>query len=406
MGEYAYLMYIAIILFSTKVLGVFSRKLHMPQVVGALLAGIILGPSITNLITLQGDMGQFLEDTAEIGVILLMFSAGLDTDVRELKKNSISACIVAGIGVLVPVLGGFFTYLAVFQPSLASQQEVLKAVFIGVVLSATSVSITVETLREMGKLGGKVGTTILGAAVIDDVLGIIVLTIVTSLQDTSVKVSTVLLKIALYFVFIGAVFLVCNKGKKYIERFDKRRSVAIMAVVFCLVLSYISEAVFGIADITGAYFAGLILCQLKLQSYVNRKTEILSYMFFSPVFFASIGLKTSLSAMSGAVLVFSAVLLLVAILSKVMGCGLGAKLCGFSGKDSMQIGVGMISRGEVALIVAQKGSQCGLLNNNLFGAVVLVVIVTTLITPVLLKVVMRETPQAYQMERLNKKRCA
>lgn len=406
MGEYAYLMYIAIILFSTKVLGVFSRKLHMPQVVGALLAGIILGPSITNLITLQGDMGQFLEDTAEIGVILLMFSAGLDTDVRELKKNSISACIVAGIGVLVPVLGGFFTYLAVFQPSLASQQEVLKAVFIGVILSATSVSITVETLREMGKLGGKVGTTILGAAVIDDVLGIIVLTIVTSLQDTSVKVSTVLLKIALYFVFIGAVFLVCNKGKKYIERFDKRRSVAIMAVVFCLVLSYISEAVFGIADITGAYFAGLILCQLKLQSYVNRKTEILSYMFFSPVFFASIGLKTSLSAMSGAVLVFSAVLLLVAILSKVMGCGLGAKLCGFSGKDSMQIGVGMISRGEVALIVAQKGSQCGLLNNNLFGAVVLVVIVTTLITPVLLKVVMRETPQAYQMERLNKKRCA
>lgn len=406
MGEYAYLMYIAIILFSTKVLGVFSRKLHMPQVVGALLAGIILGPSITNLITLQGDMGQFLEDTAEIGVILLMFSAGLDTDVRELKKNSISACIVAGIGVLVPVLGGFFTYLAVFQPSLASQQEVLKAVFIGVILSATSVSITVETLREMGKFGGKVGTTILGAAVIDDVLGIIVLTIVTSLQDTSVKVSTVLLKIALYFVFIGAVFLVCNKGKKYIERFDKRRSVAIMAVVFCLVLSYISEAVFGIADITGAYFAGLILCQLKLQSYVNRKTEILSYMFFSPVFFASIGLKTSLSAMSGAVLVFSAVLLLVAILSKVMGCGLGAKLCGFSGKDSMQIGVGMISRGEVALIVAQKGSQCGLLNNNLFGAVVLVVIVTTLITPVLLKVVMRETPQAYKMERLNKKRCA
>lgn len=406
MGEYAYLMYIAIILFSTKVLGVFSRKLHMPQVVGALLAGIILGPSITNLITLQGDMGQFLEDTAEIGVILLMFSAGLDTDVRELKKNSISACIVAGIGVLVPVLGGFFTYLAVFQPSLASQQEILKAVFIGVVLSATSVSITVETLREMGKLGGKVGTTILGAAVIDDVLGIIVLTIVTSLQDTSVKVSTVLLKIALYFVFIGAVFLVCNKGKKYMERFDKRRSVAIMAVVFCLVLSYISEAVFGIADITGAYFAGLILCQLKLQPYVNRKTEILSYMFFSPVFFASIGLKTSLSAMSGAVLVFSAVLLLVAILSKVMGCGLGAKLCGFSGKDSMQIGVGMISRGEVALIVAQKGSQCGLLNNNLFGAVVLVVIVTTLITPVLLKVVMRETPQAYKMERLNKKRCA
>ena len=214
MGEYAYLMYIAIILFSTKILGVFSRKLHMPQVVGALLAGIILGPSVTNLITLQGDVGQFLEDTAEIGVIFLMFSAGLDTDVRELKKNSISAFVVAGIGVLVPVLGGFATYAAIFKPSLANQQELLKAIFIGVVLSATSVSITVETLREMGKLGGKVGTTILGAAVIDDILGIIVLTVVTSLQDTSVKISTVLLKIVLYFVFIGAVFFVCYKCRK------------------------------------------------------------------------------------------------------------------------------------------------------------------------------------------------
>lgn len=406
MGEYAYLLYIAIILFSTKILGVFSRKLHMPQVVGALLAGIILGPSVTNLITLQGDVGHFLEDIAEIGVIFLMFSAGLDTNLRELKKNSISAFVVAGIGVLVPILGGFATYVAVFRPSLASQQEILKAVFIGVVLSATSVSITVETLRETGKLGGRVGTTILGAAVIDDILGIIVLTIVTSLQDTSVNVGTVLFKIVLYFVFIVAVFLLCYKCKRYIDRFDRRRTVAIMSVVFCLVLSYITERLFGIADITGAYFAGLILCELKLQPYVNRKTEILSYMFFSPVFFASIGLKTSLSAMGGTVLTFSAALLLVAILSKVLGCGLGAKFCGYPRRDAMQIGIGMISRGEVALIVAQKGSQCGLLNSNLFGAIVLVVIVTTLITPVFLKIAMQEAPKKYNLEESDKKRYA
>lgn len=407
MGEYAYLLYIAIILFSTKILGVFSRKLHMPQVVGALLAGMILGPSVSNFITLQGDVGHFLEDIAELGVIFLMFSAGLDTDLRELKKNSISAFVVAGIGVLVPIFGGFATYVAIFQPSLASQQEILKAVFIGVVLSATSVSITVETLREMGKLGEKVGTTILGAAVIDDILGIIVLTIVTSLRDTRVNVATVLLKIVLYFVFIAVAFFICYKCRRYIERFDKRRTVAIMAVVFCLVLSYITEEMFGIADITGAYFAGLILCELKLQPYVKRKTEILSYMFFSPVFFASIGLKTSLSTMGGAVLTFSIVLLLVAILSKVLGCGLGAKLCGFTRKDSLQIGIGMISRGEVALIVAQKGSQCGLLNSNLFGAIVLVVIVTTLITPVLLKVAMREAPKKeYSIEESNKKNYA
>lgn len=406
MGEYAYLMYIAIILFSTKVLGVFSRKLHMPQVVGALLAGIILGPSVTNLISLNGDVGTFLENTAELGVIFLMFSAGLGTDLRELKKNSVSAFIVAAIGVLAPILGGFATYAIIFKPSLADQQEVMKAVFIGVVLSATSVSITVETLREMGKLGGKVGTTILGAAVIDDILGIIVLTVVTSLQDTSVNVLTVLLKIVLYFVFIGAVFFACYKCKNFIERFDKRRTVAIMAIVFCLVLSYVSETVFGIADITGAYFAGLILCGLKLEPYINRKTEIISYMFFGPVFFASIGLKTSLSAMGGSILVFSFALLVVAIASKVIGCGLGAKLCRFSGKDALQIGVGMISRGEVALIVAQKGFQYGLLANELFGPIVLVVIVTTLITPVLLKIVMKEATPDHRVEKINKKNCA
>ena len=198
MESYNFLLFLAIILLSTKFLGMVSRKVHMPQVVGALVAGIVLGPSFLGIISLEGTTGTFLECIAEVGVIFLMFSAGLGTDLSELKENWLGAFIVATVGVIVPVLGGFVGYALFFHVPLNEYTECLKAVFVGVVLSATSVSITVETLRELGRLKGKVGTTILGAAVIDDILGIIVLTIVTSLQDSSVHISIVLIKIVLY----------------------------------------------------------------------------------------------------------------------------------------------------------------------------------------------------------------
>ena len=192
MESYNFLLFLAIILISTKVLGLYSKRVHMPQVVGALLAGIILGPSFLGIISLKGTTGTFLECIAEVGVIFLMFSAGLGTELNELKENWVAALIVATIGVIVPIVGGFLGYAFFFHVPLSDYTEFLKAIFVGVVLSATSVSITVETLRELGKLKGKVGTTILGAAVIDDILGIIVLTIVTSLQDSSVHISVVL----------------------------------------------------------------------------------------------------------------------------------------------------------------------------------------------------------------------
>lgn len=393
MESYNFLLFLAIILLSTKFLGMVSRKVHMPQVVGALVAGIVLGPSFLGIISLEGTTGTFLECIAEVGVIFLMFSAGLGTDLSELKENWLGAFIVATVGVIVPVLGGFVGYALFFHVPLNEYKECLKAVFVGVVLSATSVSITVETLRELGRLKGKVGTTILGAAVIDDILGIIVLTIVTSLQDSSVHISIVLIKIVLYFVMIAAIAFVVFKFRWYLERWNQLRRVAILAVSFCLILAYISETVFGIADITGAYFAGLILCSLEIGPYVGRRLEIASYLFFSPVFFAGIGLKTSLSGFNMDIFAFSIILLLIAIFSKIIGCGLGAKFCHFTNKQSFQIGVGMISRGEVALIVAQKGYQCGLLDDTLFAPIVLVVIVTTLITPILLKIIMKDSPE-------------
>ena len=390
MESYSFLLFLAIIMISTKILGLFTRKIHMPAVVGALVAGVILGPSCLNLITLTGDTGVFLEQMAELGVILLMFNAGLETDLSELKKNGVASFVTALIGVIVPLIGGFLGYAFFFHTDFSDYDEVLKAVFVGVVLTATSVSITVETLREMGKLKGKVGTTILGAAVIDDIIGIIVLTIVTSLKDTSVSPITVVLKIVLYFVFIAVLIFVLTKLKVFVEEQDEKRRTAIICVALCFILSYISEEYFGIADITGAYFAGLMLCTMKVGPYFARRCEIPSYLIFSPVFFASVGLKVTLGGMDASIWIFAIILLVIAILSKVVGCGLGAKICGCTGKEAFQVGIGMISRGEVALIVAQKGYASGMLDDVLFAPIVLVVIVTTLITPILLKLVMKD----------------
>ncbi len=389
MESFDFLLFLAIILISTKVCGLFTRKINMPQVVGALVAGVILGPSVLNLIQMESD-GNFLAYMAEIGVILLMFCAGLETDLTELKENGVASFVVAVCGVLLPLLGGFVSYALYFHVDVSDFRECMKAVFVGVVLTATSVSITVETLRELGHLKGKVGATILGAAIIDDILGIIVLTVVTSLEDTSVNPATVLGKIALYFVVIGVLWFVLSKAKGWIEKKDHLRRTAILSLAFCFLMAYASEQFFGIADITGAYFAGLMLCSMKIENYVERRVSIPSYLIFSPVFFASIGMKTNLDGLNGSLILFSLILLAIAILTKVLGCGLGAKLCKYTTKESLQIGVGMISRGEVALIVAQKGYQAGMLNDDLFAPIVLVVIVTTLITPILLGMVFKD----------------
>lgn len=386
MQSYEFLLILAVILLSTKVFGLISERVHMPQVVGALLAGVVLGPSVLGLV----EETDFLLKTSEIGVILLMFMAGLDTDLEELKKTGLASFVIALIGVVVPLIAGTGLYL-VFFPDMGEPLHMLKALFIGVVLTATSVSITVETLREMGRLKGKVGTAILGAAIIDDIMGIIVLTLVSAMTDPTVQPIAVLGRIAAFFILVVIVgFVMYRLFRTITNEWSNHRRIAIYALSFCLILSFVAEHYFGIADITGAYFAGLILCNLlEAREYINKKVNILAYMFFSPVFFASMGIKTELDGMTGSLLIFSFALLAVAIITKIVGCGLGAKLMGFNWSDSLSIGLGMVSRGEVALIVAQKGAQVGLIDSSLFPPIVLVVIVTTLITPILLKLFMK-----------------
>lgn len=388
--SYHYLLDIALILLSTKVLGLLTKKYQMPQVVGALLAGLIFGPACLNLLSET----DFLKQMSELGVIVLMFGAGLETDIQEMKKSGKAAIVIALMGVIIPLLGGFGVATLLSKPEFAVEGTsiVLQNVFIGVILTATSVSITVETLKEMGKLSTAVGNAILGAALIDDILGIIALTIITSLADTSVQIGVVLAKIVLFFVFAAVVGIAFYKVfKKWTMKDDEqRRRYVIVAFAFCLLMAYIAEEYFGVADITGAFLAGLIISNTVKREYIGHRFETMSYLLLSPIFFASIGLSVEIESMSAELVIFAIALLIMAIISKVIGCGLGAKICGYSNKEALQIGTGMISRGEVALIVASKGSALGLISTELFGPIVIMVVVTTIITPILLKMVFRE----------------
>lgn len=384
MESYVFLLSIAIILISTKILGDVTNRVNLTQVVGALLAGVLLGPSCLGLITET----DFLAKTAEIGVILLMFTAGLDTDINEMKKNS-AACLAAAVmGVILPLIAGTACYYFFLIPGSRSHNEILKAVFVGVALTATSVSITVEALREMGKLDGKVGSAILGAAVIDDIIGIIVLTLVISMKDSGVSVSGILIKILLYGVTMLALGYLINRFHDSIDRNLGKRRITTYIVAACFIVSYATETFFGIADITGAYLLGLFFSQHRVKKEVARKITVPSYLFFSPIFFASVGLKVELESLTAKMFVFSLLLIAAAFAAKVIGCALGAKICGFTVRESVQVGVGMVSRGEVALIMAQKGFAVGLVDAAIFPPIVLMVIATTVITPIVLRRIM------------------
>lgn len=394
METYKFLLDLAMILLSTKLLGLVTRKFNMPQVVGALLAGLILGPGMFDVIS-QTD---FIQKTAEVGVVVLMFCAGMETDVEELKKSGKASFVIALIGVVVPLIGGYLVAAAFNRPGVlesdASCSIFLQNIFIGVILTATSVSITVETLKELGKLKTHSGNAILGAAVIDDILGIIALTVITSMADSSVKISIVLLKIVGFFVFAAVAGYLFYQ---FYSRWSNRSNVGlqrhtIVAFVFCLVMAYVAEEFFGVADITGAYIAGIIISMTQKEPYLASRFDIVSYLYLSPIFFASIGLKVVLPKMNGTIIAFAVILTVVAILTKVVGCGLGAKLCHYKNYQAIRIGVGMISRGEVALIVASKGEALGMMGTQLMGPVVIVVIITTIIAPILLKPVFKRGP--------------
>lgn len=382
MESYRYLLDIALILLCTKAFGIFSKKLRMPSVVGALIAGIILGPAVLNIV----QPSNLINALSEIGVIVLMFSAGLETSITDLKKAGFKAFIVALLGVLVPLGAG---YLIGMMYNVGPQAWI-ENLFIGVILTATSVGITVETLKEMKCLSTPSGNTILAAAVIDDVLGIIALTLVTGFADSSINIGLVLLKILAFFVFSIVVALIMHHVFQWWFSHDNNNGLqrySIVSFAFALIMAYCAEKYFGVADITGSFVAGLIISGTKQCHYVTKRIGTLSYMLISPIFFASIGLKLNPIPFTWSLIWLVIILCVVAVITKIVGCGLGAIVCKYTPLQSLRIGCGMISRGEVALIVANKGMSLGVLPKFFVTPILLCVVFTTVITPVFLKLV-------------------
>ena len=381
---------LAIIILTAKFFGLVARKCKAPQVVGEIIAGLLIGPCVLNLVHISDTISVF----AEIGVVLLMFSTGLGTNLKELIKAGPIATLIAGGGVAVPLAGGTLLYSIFYGFAAVGSTEFYKALFIGTIMTATSVSITVAALQEMGHLKSFLGTTIVSAAVIDDVIGIVVLTCVLGAgSGTGTGLGKVLFNTVLFFATAIGVGLIAHFAMKWLDKRNPHtQRITIVSMAFCFAMAYIAEEYFGIADITGAYIAGIVLCSMDDASYVERRVDISNYVLFAPVFFASIGLKTDISGLTPQILLFSVCFVIMALITKVIGCGLAAKICRFSWADSLKVGVGMMTRGEVALIVAQKGLDIGVVDPVYFTAVILLIVVSSVATPLVLKVLFTKAP--------------
>ena len=373
---------LAIILISAKLCGLLAGKLKAPQVVGEIIAGLLIGPSVLGLV----QQTELISGMAEIGVVLLMFFAGLQTSLNDLMKTGWKALLIACAGVFVPLGGGYLLYCCYYGFAPGGSSQFYSALFTGVILTATSVSITVASLKELGYLKSETGTTIMSAAIIDDVIGIIVITFVVGMKDPESKPVSVIISTVLFFVLALVLGMVIYRVFKWLDNlYPHTRRIPIFGFVLAFAMAYVAEKYFGIADITGAYVAGIILCSIDDSEYIARKVDISSYMLFGPLFFASIGLKTNIEQVTPSLLIFCILFVIVGLVTKIIGCGAMSRLLGFKGSDALKIGVGMMTRGEVALIVAQKGLQVGMIESKYFTAVILLILVSSITTPIMLK---------------------
>ncbi len=401
MNYYLVLLPIALVLIISKSLMKLCERIKLPSVLGMLLAGMLVG--LIRLIpgqdVLNETSGAGFGFLAQIGVILILFSAGLETDLRQIKKIGLPAVIITLAGVIVPMGLGFLV-ATLFNGGFSAldSDHILTNVFYGTILSATSVSVSVATLKELKHLNSRVGNTIVAAAIMDDIVGIIVLSIVLAMKnpDAANVVSPwlIILKMLIFFAVIALLASgIAKLFKKLDHKYPRHRLVPIFSISLCFLIAYVSERYFDIADITGAYIVGLILSTNPDRPYINSKAEMLGYMIFVPIFFANIGLTTSLSHINMDFLLFGLVFIAVGMLGKVVGCGGAALLCHYTPGDSFRVGVGMMARAEVALVTAQKGVESGIIDTSVMPFIVLLIIITSFVTPIALGYAYRKQPR-------------
>ncbi len=423
-----FVIVLAIILFFTKLFGLLFRKIGLPQVLGYIIAGIVVGPAIFGdlcgftLIGVESDRykalfllkgfegdGPFslgadgLAIFSKIGVLLLMFSTGLETNIKELKNTGLAATLIACAGVAVPMGLGILIALPFGNIGLGTE-NIYRCIFIGAILTATSVAITVSVLKELGKISTKLGTTIVSAAIIDDVIGIVVLSIVTGIAKSGVSdavggfegfkstiYGTIIMIVVFFIVAIALGFGISKLFRWMEKKWPETHRLPIFSLAVCFLYAWAAEEIFGVADITGAFLAGIILSTAhRASAYTDKKVEVNTYSMFAPVFFANIGISNiSFLGMSPSIILFAVLAVLIGLIGKVIGCGAVAKGFGYNFRESSIAGVGMMARGEVALIVTSTAMNPEL-GTHALGAefmimTVLLILASSILTPVLLK---------------------
>lgn len=414
---------LAIILFSTKTLGLLFRHVGLPQVLGFIIAGILIGPAIfgdflgVSLIGFSNENYLSLVSLphesaiaifSKIGVLLLMFSVGLETNLDELKHTGVAAVLVASAGVLVPLVLGFLLSLGFGSIGLGTE-NIFRCLFIGCILTATSVAITVSVLKELGKVTTKLGTTIVSAAIIDDVLGIVLLSILTGVSKSgaaeevagfegfkSTIYGTVIMIVA-FFIFATLMGWLLSKGFKWLDkRWPGTHRIPIYSIAVCFAYSFIAEEIFGVADITGAFLAGVVLStDHRASVYVDEQVEVDTYTIFAPVFFSNIGISAiTFKGLNGNIVLFAVLAVLLGLIGKIIGCGAVCKSFKYNWRESAIGGVGMMARGEVALIVtaavSSKALGANALPEQFMLMTVLLILVSSIITPILLKIMYKK----------------
>ena len=371
------LLHLAIIIFFSKILGAISKKFKQPPVIGMLFLGIVLGPTFLHFIEPEAVINWI----AQVGVLFLLFEAGLETNIKQIKKDSKQAMLPALGGIIFPFVFGFFL-------SYVMTSSITQSLIVGVIFTATSVSVSVMTLMDMGKLKGIEGRCIVNAAILDDIIGILLLTFIFGLSAKGSGEDHLLLfsigKIVIFFVltFVFGLFVIkpffFNLKKILLDNVVISLSIAVV-----LLYSWFAEKT-GLAAITGAYFAGLFLGQTEYKNAVRTGISNIGKSFFVDVFFVSIGLEFNLFSIEAHPL-FLVLFVILAIVGKIFGSGLGARLTKFDATRSLRIGTGMVPRGEVALIVANMGIAKGMISTDILSGTILMVIISALVTPILLK---------------------
>lgn len=385
------LLPLSLIICLSQILVKLCEKFNLPRVVGMLLTGIIIGlfKFIPNQTLITPFSLEGLGFIAKIGVILIMFNVGLSTNLKNIKAIGGSAIAITIAGVVFPMILGFILACICRGGFNVSKNILISNIFYGVILTATSISVTVETLKEMGKIKGKVGNSIISAAILDDIIGIVALSIIIGLNGTGTNVevpSIVILKTLLFFIFSIIAGFICRGLFISIEnKISNRKMLHALGISLCFLFSYVSETWFGVADITGAFVAGIVLSSNHESNHIGKKLDIMSYMIFTPVFFANIGITTEFTKIDTNILLFGICFIIAGIAGKILGCSGMAKLCGYNTKDSLKIGIGMMARAEVALVCTQKGVENYIIDSSIMPFVVLLIIISSFVTPIILR---------------------